>query len=118
MGNLSNYSFAMPASYAIDCPVARTLDLIGERWTILILRDLFLHGPRRYHDFQESFPHLSPTTLANRLKKLEENGIVAREVYQDTPPRARYVLTPRGLSLGPVMLALRAWGSQNTDAAP
>jgi len=75
----------MPASYEIDCPIAQTLDVIGERWTIMLLRDLFLQGPRRYQDFQENFPGISPNTLSDRLKKLENEGIVKREVYQTTP---------------------------------
>src|SRR5215472_1122961 len=79
---------AMPRSYGLeDCPVARTLDLIGERWTILILRDLFLHGPRRFQDFQASLAGVAPNTLSARLKTLERRGIIGRELYSEHPPR-------------------------------
>src|SRR5260221_9637198 len=62
------------------CPVARTLDMIGERWTILILRDLLLHGPRRYQDFQDSLAGVAPNTLAARLKAMEADGLVERKL--------------------------------------
>lgn len=106
----------MAKLYDMDCPVAATLDVIGERWTILILRDLFLQGPRRFQDFQDSFITASPNTLAARLKGLEVNGIIERDVYQSNPIRARYVLTQKGRSLGPVMLALRKWGNEHTSS--
>jgi DNA-binding HxlR family transcriptional regulator len=97
-----------------NCPVARTLDLIGERWTVLILRDLFLKGPRRFQDFQESLVGVAPNTLSTRLKDLEANGLVTRRVYSEHPPRLEYHLTERGKSLGPVMKALRVWGQKYT----
>lgn len=94
------------------CPVARTLDVIGERWTILILRDLFLEGPRRFQDFQESLGGVAPNTLSARLKDLEANGLIARRLYSEHPPRLEYHLTEKGKSLGPVMKALREWGQR------
>jgi DNA-binding HxlR family transcriptional regulator len=105
----------MVKSYDIgDCPVARTLDLIGERWTILLLRDLLLQGPRRFQDFQASLAGVAPNILSARLKSLEENGLVRRQIYSDRPPRLEYVLTDKGRSLGPVVKALRNWGSKHT----
>jgi DNA-binding HxlR family transcriptional regulator len=104
----------MAKTYDIaDCPVARTLDLIGERWTILLLRDLLLRGARRFQDFQESLPGVAPNTLSARLKSLEENGLVQRKLYNDRPPRLEYVLTEKGKSLGPVVKAMREWGSKH-----
>lgn len=97
-----------------DCPVARTLDLIGERWTILILRDLLLQGPRRFQDFQDSLTGVAPNILSARLKALEENGLVTRRVYSERPVRLEYLLTERGRSLGPVLKALRDWGNRQT----
>ena len=97
-----------------QCPVARTLDLIGERWTILILRDLFLQGPRRFQDFQESLGGIAPNILSSRLKDLEARGLVKRETYSEHPPRLVYHLTERGRSLRPVLKALRKWGEENT----
>ena len=102
------------------CPVARTLDIIGDRWTILILRDLVLHGPRKFQDFQRSLRRISPNTLSMRLKRLEESGIVERRFYAQHPPRAEYVLTPEGEELRPVLKALLDWGERHTEyrAAP
>ena len=93
-----------------NCPIAKTLDLIGERWTLLILRDLFLQGPRRFQDFQESLQGIAPNTLSTRLKDLETNGLIVRKAYSDHPPRLEYHLTDKGKSLGPVLKALREWG--------
>jgi DNA-binding HxlR family transcriptional regulator len=96
------------------CPVAKALNIIGDTWTILILRDLFLDGPRKFQDLQQSLSSLSPNTLSSRLKKLEDNGIVSRRFYEQRPPRAEYVLTDKGRELGPVLKALREWGSKQT----
>ena len=104
----------MAANYDMRCPVARTLDIIGERWTILILRDLLLDGPRRFQDFEQSLAGISPNTLSARLKRLEESGIVERHFYEQHPPRAEYVLTPKGRALGPVLKALLDWGRTHT----
>jgi DNA-binding HxlR family transcriptional regulator len=96
-----------------SCPVARALDIIGERWTILLLRDLFLQGPRRFQDFQESLAGVAPNTLSARLKVMEEQGLISRRVYSDHPPRLEYHLTDKGKSLGPVLKALREWGQRH-----
>lgn len=97
------------------CPVARTLDIIGERWTILILRDLFLHGPRKFQDLQESLSGVAPNTISARIKTLMDGGVIARRLYSDHPPRAEYYLTKRGIDLKPALLALRDWGEKYTD---
>jgi DNA-binding HxlR family transcriptional regulator len=96
-----------------DCPVAHALDLIGERWTILLLRDLVLHGPRRFQDFQESLAGAAPNTISSRLKDLESNGLVERRVYSEHPPRLEYQLTEAGKSLAPLLKALRDWGRKH-----
>ena len=95
-----------------DCPVAWTLSVVGSAWTALILRDLFLRGPRRFQDFQSSLAGIPPATLSDRLKKLEEQGVIERNLYQQHPPRAEYVLTAKGRALGPVIAAMRDWGTQ------
>jgi DNA-binding HxlR family transcriptional regulator len=102
------------SSYNLKCPVARTLDIIGERWTIMILRDLFVDGPRKFQDFEQSLKGISGTTLSARLKKLEEHGIVARRFYAEHPPRAEYVLTDKGRTLGPLLKMLLGWGMRHT----
>ena len=104
----------MAKSYDIpDCPVALTLDLIGERWTILLLRDLLLEGPRRFQDFQASLPGVAPNILSARLKAMEEGGLIGRQLYSERPPRVEYVLTEKGKSLGPIVKAMRDWGTKN-----
>jgi DNA-binding HxlR family transcriptional regulator len=103
----------MTKTYDLPCPVARTLDLIGERWTTLILRDLMLEGPRKFRDFERSLAGCGPNTLSARLKALEEAGLIARRFYAEHPPRADYVLTEKGESLRPVLRALRDWGLQH-----
>ncbi len=101
----------MKRQYNFDCPVARTLDIIGERWTILILRDLFLNESRRFQDFLESLKGIAPNTLSSRLKVLEAEGIVERKMYTEHPPRLEYLLTKKGMDLGPALKALRDWGT-------
>lgn len=102
----------MPSPYDLRCPVARSLDIIGERWTMLILRDLVVDGPRRFQDLQRSLRGVSPNTLSARLKLLEEAGVIERRFYDQHPPRAEYVLTEKGAALKPALKALREWGER------
>jgi len=81
---------------------------------MLIVRDLVLHGPRKFADLQRSLPRASPNTLSDRLKTLEEHGVVTRRFYEDHPPRAEYLLTPKGDDLRPILRALRIWGEKHT----
>jgi DNA-binding HxlR family transcriptional regulator len=104
----------MSTPHRQNCPVARTLEIIGDRWTILIIRDLLLDGPRKFLDFEASLEGISPNTLSARLKTLEEAGVVERRFYEQHPPRAEYVLTAKGRDLGPVLRALKSWGLQHT----
>ena len=104
----------MTQSYDLDCPLARTMDVIGERWSVLILRDLLLQGPRRFQDFADSLTSASPNTLSARLKTLEAAGLVERHMYSQHPPRAEYRLTQKGRELGPVIKAMRHWGEKHT----
>jgi DNA-binding HxlR family transcriptional regulator len=108
----------MTVDYTQFCPVARTLDIVGDRWTILILRDLILEGPRKFQDLQTAFPKISPNTLSARLKTLEQHGIVERRIYEDHPPRSEYVLTEKGRELRPVLRTLRIWGEKYTKPPP
>lgn len=115
----SGYFGGMARSYGQGkCPVARTLDVIGERWTILILRDLFLKGPRRFQDLQESLAGVAPNTLSARLKDMEARGLIARRAYSEHPPRLEYHLTEKGKTLGPVLKALREWGLRQDLRTP
>ena len=96
------------------CPVARTLQIIGERWTILILRELVPRGPLRFQDLEQSLPGISPTTLSARLKTLEEKGVVSKQLYEEHPPRFEYDLTEKGKELRFALNALRKWGERHT----
>ena len=98
----------MPKQYGQTCPVARSLEFLGERWTLLIVRDLLM-GPRRFQDFSASLSGVAPAVLSHRLKVLEKNSIVARRLYSEHPPRAEYALTEQGL--GRVRRVVRGSGS-------
>jgi DNA-binding HxlR family transcriptional regulator len=98
--------------YAQACPIARTLDVIGDRWTLLIIRDLFL-GRTRFGEFRQSTPRISPKLLSERLKRLEEQGLVERTLLGGYPPRAEYRLTAKGRSLFPVLFAIGTWGFEH-----
>src|SRR5262245_29989278 len=100
----------MATGYGQACPVARALDVIGEKWSLLILRDLFRKGPQRFQELEAGLPGVAPNTLSARLKMLEAQGVVATRLYEHHPPRYEYFLTDKGKALGPVLKALRAWG--------
>lgn len=94
------------------CPVAAGLDLLGDKWTLLVIRDLF-RGCRKYADFLAS-PEAIPTNLlADRLKRLEKEGLLERELYQEHPPRHAYGLTEKGRELWPVLEALGRWAHRH-----
>jgi DNA-binding HxlR family transcriptional regulator len=99
----------MSKSYRQNCPIAQTMDLVGERWTVLILRELFL-GRRRFSEVAAGVPGASTRTVSDRLRMLEKAGIVERRLYNEYPPRAEYTLTPLGRSLDPVLQAMFDWG--------
>lgn len=105
----------MASGYDQDCPIARTLNIIGERWTLLILRDLFRKGPQRFADLQASLAGIAPNTLSARLKTLESQGVITGRMYERHPPRMEYHLTSKGKELGPVLKALYAWGERHTS---
>lgn len=106
----------MPRRQEKFCPIARTLDIVGDRWTLLILRDLVSDGARKFSELEDSLGGISPNTLSSRLKTLEESGIVERRFYEKHPPRAEYVLTGRGRELRPILKTLRDWGERNIRA--
>ena len=95
--------------YGQHCPVAKSLDLVGERWTLLIVRDL-LRAPTRFQDLRAQLSGIPPKLLADRLRRMQRQGLVARELYSKRPPRASYALTDRGRGLGLVVGALAMWG--------
>lgn len=96
-------------SYNHPCLIAQTLDVLGDRWTLLILRDL-MAGLHRYSDILESCSGMSPNVLADRLKKLEADGLVERHYERGLPPRVDYTLTEKGWAVRPILLSLLEWG--------
>ena len=96
-----------------ECVVERTLEVIGGKWTTLILRDL-LHGTKRFGELRRSLHTVSPKTLTDRLRFLETRGIVTRTVHPEVPPRVEYTLTERGSELGAIIDAMAEWGAKNT----
>jgi DNA-binding HxlR family transcriptional regulator len=95
-----------------DCPVANTLDRIGDKWSLLLVRDM-LAGKTTYGQFLESPERIPTNILADRLKRMENFGMVARSVYQDRPVRYAYSLTSEGKQLGRVLRAVADWGLEN-----
>src|SRR6266498_3568892 len=95
----------------LHCSIARTLDIVGERWTLLILRDAF-SGVRRFEDFATSLP-VARNVLTDRLHTLVEHGILRRHRYQERPARYEYRLTTKGMELYPVLIALLQWGDRH-----
>jgi DNA-binding HxlR family transcriptional regulator len=93
------------------CPVARTLSVLGDRWTLLILRDCFL-GLSRFEQFAES-TGMTRHILAGRLKRLVEHGVLERRLYTSAPNRFDYVLTQKGQELAPALMTLRDWGKKH-----
>lgn len=101
----------MSNEYGLRCPIALSLEILGERWTLLIVRDLF-RGLRKFQDFEESLG-VPPGILSRRLKLLEEHDVVVRRMYTEHPPRAEYILTKRGEELRPALLAFTIWGAKH-----
>jgi DNA-binding HxlR family transcriptional regulator len=95
----------------LQCPIARSLERVGERWSILIRRDAF-HGLTRFDQFQTNLG-IAPNILARRLKSLVEAGLLERRRYSDHPPREEYLLTDRGRDFRPVIWSLLAWGNKH-----
>lgn len=92
------------------CPVADTAGLIGDKWTLLILRDL-AEGEKRFGELEKSLG-ISPRTLSARLAELEKEGVVARQCFAEVPPRVEYSLTAKGQALAPIVEAMRTYGKK------
>lgn len=98
-----------------DCPVEITLSLIGDKWKVLILRDL-LGGTMRFGELKKSIGKVSQKVLTSQLRDMEAHGLVHRQVYAEVPPRVEYSLTDTGRSLEPIINAMLAWGSNYKEA--
>ncbi|MEH7106699.1 winged helix-turn-helix transcriptional regulator [Bacillus sp. JJ1764] len=93
-----------------QCPIAKTLDVIGTKWTFLIIRDLLIEGTMRFSDLLKSLNGISPKTLSLRLKELEDHGILIRKVFPEVPPRVEYTLTEKGKQLESIFIELKRFG--------
>ena len=93
------------------CPVETTLTLIGDKWKVLILRDL-MPGTKRFGELKKSIGNVSQKVLTAQLRAMEENGLVQRDVYAEVPPRVEYSLTELGKSLKPILDSMWAWGEE------
>ena len=94
------------------CPIANTLDLVGDKWSLLVVRDL-LHGKRTYGELLDSPERIPTNILADRLRRLKDAGVIASSAYQDRPVRYAYTLTEKGAKLGDILLALVHWGKRH-----
>jgi len=103
----------MPKTPQFDrspCPLAVSLDILGDKWTLIVIRDLF-RGVTRYSDFLKSPEHVPTNILAERLKRLEEHELVEKQAYQQNPVRYEYLLTKKGRTLLPVIREMVRWGN-------
>ena len=105
-----------PAKKRSSCPIGIALDIFGDRWTLLILRDLILHGKARYREFLSSEEGIASNILSDRLRRLEVEGMVTRDRDEDDKRRVIYKVTPKGQSLVPVLLEIAAWGASQDGA--
>lgn len=94
-----------------ECPVATTVQLIGNKWKLLIIRNLIYNDKQRFTDFIKSIPGISKKVLTDDLRALEDDGIVEREVFAEVPPRVEYSLTSLGKTLKPILDAMSNWGT-------
>jgi len=101
------------------CPVSMSLDLVGDRWSLLIVRDLMVRGYRTFREFQHSGEGIATNILSDRLQKLEEGGVLKREPAVEDGRSMHYRLTKKGIALAPVLLEILIWGAhhEKTDAA-
>lgn len=93
-----------------ECPVAITVQLIGNKWKMLIIRNLIYNGKQRFSDFIKTIPAISKKVLTDNLRALEDDGLIEREVFAEVPPRVEYSLSEIGKSLRPIWDAMEAWG--------
>lgn len=94
-----------------DCPVATTINLIGNKWKLLIIRDL-LSGTKRFGELRKSLTGISQRVLTENLRNLESDGLLERKVYAEVPPRVEYSLNKIGLSLQPIIMTMAEWGTK------
>ena len=104
-----------PARQRLQRPIASALDFVGDKWPLLIIRDISLFGKHKNKDFQNAGEKIPTNILANRLTSLVENGLLEKHLYQDKPPRYEYHLTDAGKGLLPVIQSMAVWADSYID---
>ena len=99
------------------CPVETTLTLISDKWKVLILRDLLLHGTMRFGELKKSIGHVTQKVLTAQLRDMEKKKLLTRKVYAEVPPRVEYTLTETGYSLKPILDSMVVWGTNYKEKA-
>lgn len=99
-----------------ECPVATTVQLIGNKWKLLIIRNLQYNGKQRFTDFIKTIPAISKKVLTDNLRALKDDGLVEREVFAEVPPRVEYSLSPLGETLKPILDAMFVWGTNYKES--
>lgn len=107
---MNTTSVTTPLEPKIGC-IASAMEIIGNKWTALILRDLFA-GPKRFCELEKSVTGINPRTLSQRLDDLEAHGIITKQSFNEVPPRIDYTLTQKGLDLQPILEQMAAWGTR------
>lgn len=110
-----NQSQAHALEPKVGC-IASAMEIIGNKWTALILRDL-ANGPKRFSELERSVGSINPRTLSQRLDDLEKHGILTKQSFAEVPPRIEYALTPKGQDLVPVLQQMASWGEKYYDAS-
>ena len=98
-----------------ECPITNTLDLIGDKWTLLIIRDILFLKKKSFNEFLESPEGIATNILTERLKRLEDHGIIAKRPYRKGPSRYEYTLTQRGEDLQPLLMEMIRWGNTHIE---
>ena len=111
---MQSTSVSKPIEPQAGC-IASAMEIIGSKWTALILRDLF-EGPKRFGELEKSVGNINPRTLSQRLDDLESHGIIIKQSFAEVPPRTEYTLTEKGEDLLPILKQMAAWGNRYYDA--
>src|SRR5882672_4539994 len=110
---MTTASVTKPLEPKVGC-IASAMEIVGNKWTALILRDLFT-GPRRFCELEKSVGCINPRTLSQRLDDLEAHGIITRRSFAEVPPRIEYTLTAKGRDLRPILQQMAAWGTKHSE---
>ena len=110
---MSKSKSAEKLTFRSNCPIAKTLDLLGDKWTLLVLRDVLFFGAKTYSDFANSPEHIPTNLLSQRLKKLVEEGLLDKKAYQDNPIRYEYLATEKCNSIRPILTEMKKFGNVN-----